>query len=122
MLLFVFILDYACCYVYLICTLFVIYACFSLQASRQKATDSPSPLHPTIKASLSHDKPRERVHPITQMTHTRSQSFTIGKLYTCDLTNMTKADFCLACDEVAKARHRCYFQAAALVFLKALYL
>ena len=31
-------------------------------------------------------------------------------------------DFCLACDEVAKARHRCYFQAAALVFLKALYL
>ena len=36
----------------------------------------------------------------------------------------TFEDFCLACDEVAKARHRCYFPAAtaALVFLKALYL
>ena len=35
--------------------------------------------------------------------------------------------YCLACDEVAKARHRCYFPVAAaaaatLVFLKALYL
>ncbi|CAG2228220.1 unnamed protein product [Mytilus edulis] len=44
----------------------------------QPTTVSPSPMHQPIKSSLSHDKTRERLHPIQQMTHTRSQSFTIG--------------------------------------------
>ncbi|CAC5419564.1 VIPAS39 [Mytilus coruscus] len=43
----------------------------------QPTTVSPSPMHQPIKSSLSHDKSRERLHPIQQMTHTRSQSFTI---------------------------------------------
>ncbi|XP_071151525.1 uncharacterized protein [Mytilus edulis] len=43
----------------------------------QPTTVSPSPMHQPIKSSLSHDKTRERLHPIQQMTHTRSQSFTI---------------------------------------------
>ena len=34
------------------------------------------------------------------------------------LSKMRINFFCLACDEVAKARHRCYFPASALVFLK----
>jgi len=61
---------------------FVFFFCLLLPilASKQPATEPPTPYHPPIKASFSHDQSKERFHPIHQMTHTRSQSFTIGKL------------------------------------------